>query len=351
MLADYARALAWVESWRTAQGANVEVAWESRRWGSVGEQTVPARVLVSGAAAIAAVARVAGTWALWRDRAAALQAELGGSARDDVATAGVAAAGVAAAMDPDDVLASSIATHLNAIGALDTTDFQRLIGVCRWLRLHPASGRYVRELPIRGIDSKWLERRRSMVEALVGGDGLGLRQPPSLVRLRFLDAELSPAGLGDITAPLAEVSGLDLRPHTVLIVENLQTFLALPPLPGTIAIDGHGDLAPQLADVAWVPLARRLYWGDLDSHGMRILSQTRAAGLDLESCLMDVDTLLAFRDLWVAEPTPFRGTLQHLTAAEQATLELLRNEGNVRLEQERIAWNFALGQLTAFLGP
>jgi hypothetical protein len=160
---------------------------------------------------------------------------------------------------------------------------------------------------------------------------------------------LAPAGLDDLTAPLADVSGLNLRPRVVLIVENLQTFLALPRLEGTVAIDCHGDIAPMLAGIGWIARAHRLYWGDLDSHGLRILSKTRAAGLDVESCLMDTDTLRAFRDLWVPEPVPFRGMPKHLTEAELATLTLLRDEGNVRLERERIAWEFALHRLAAVL--
>jgi len=34
-----------------------------------------------------------------------------------------------------------------------------------------------------------------------------------------------------------------------------------------------------------------------------------------------------------------------LTDAEQATLRLLGSEGNVRLEQERIPWDYALARL------
>lgn len=329
VLSDYAGSLAWVESWRAVDGNHLTVAWQTRHWGRVGAQAVPTRVRVEGAFAIASVAGTSVTWKQWRGRAAEL----------------------VAALDPDSgaTIASAIRTHIRVIGALDTTDFHRLRDVSRWLRMNPMSGRYIRELPIRGIDSKWLERHRSMVEDLVGGAGLGLRQPPALVRIRFLDRALAPIGVSDLTAPLAELHGLDIQPPSVLVVENLQTFLALPNLPGTIAVDGRGNVAPRLAAIDWVRGAHQVYWGDLDSHGLRILSQTRAAGLAVQSCLMDSDTLLAFRDLWVPEPTPFRGNLGHLTAAERATLATLRDEGNVRLEQERIAWDFALHRLAAVL--
>lgn len=61
--------------------------------------------------------------------------------------------------------------------------------------------------------------------------------------------------------------------------------------------------------------------------------------------LMNEETLLAYRDLWVPEPKAAGGTYSALTAGELGTLERIRAEGNVRLEQERIAWEFALTQL------
>jgi hypothetical protein len=60
---------------------------------------------------------------------------------------------------------------------------------------------------------------------------------------------------------------------------------------------------------------------------------------------MDDQTLQAYRDLWVPETKPAPGTHSTLTAGEFLTLEQVRAEGNIRLEQERIGWEFACGQL------
>ena len=66
---------------------------------------------------------------------------------------------------------------------------------------------------------------------------------------------------------------------------------------------------------------------------------------------MDRATLLANRDLWVSEPAPFRGELPLLTVEEAATLEMLRAEGDVRLEQERIEFSSTVAALgTAMAG-
>ncbi|SEN30953.1 hypothetical protein SAMN05216281_10632 [Cryobacterium luteum] len=60
---------------------------------------------------------------------------------------------------------------------------------------------------------------------------------------------------------------------------------------------------------------------------------------------MDETVLLQFRDLWVSEPRAAGGTYPTLTGSEQVALMRIRSEGNVRLEQERIEWNYALGRL------
>jgi len=327
VLADYAGSIAWVQAWREAAGGDIEVTWEDRRWGRVGAQAVPTRACVCGPDAITAVAGARVQWRRWRERSIELVSIL----------------------DDSDALRVSLATYARMIGELDGADFHRLRDVAAWLRANPSSGRFVRQLPIRGIDTKWLERHRAVVQALVGGHGLGLRQPPALTRVRFLDPALAPSGVTDLTAPQAQLDALTIRPERVVIVENLQTFLALPERAGVVAIDGHGNVAQQLAAIGWIRDAEAVYWGDLDSHGLRILSQARGAGLSLASCLMDEETLVAFRDLWVVEPQPFRGALVHLTEPEQAVLAALREHGDVRLEQERIEWNYAIARLDVTL--
>ncbi|WP_439564924.1 Wadjet anti-phage system protein JetD domain-containing protein [Microcella sp.] len=323
VLRDYSAATGWVDSWRANEDSAIELVWETRRWGRVGEQVVPARACVAGVDALTEVAQVGAQWKRWRSRADELSETLA----------------------PQASLKPAIAKHARTIGELDTTDFLRLRDVSRWLQDNPMSDRYIRELPIRGIDSKWLERHRAVVEALVGGDGLSLRRPPALVRIRFLDRSLAPAGLGDVTAPLSDLNNWDLKPSTVLIVENLQTFLALPERQGVIAVDGRGNVAPTLSLVGWIKSRPAIYWGDLDSHGFRILSHARGAGLSLESCLMDSETLYAHRDLWGTEPQPHQGKLAFLTPAEHEAFATLRDQGNVRLEQERIDWAYALERI------
>ena len=62
----------------------------------------------------------------------------------------------------------------------------------------------------------------------------------------------------------------------------------------------------------------------------------------VQTMLMDHATLLANHSSWGYEPSPVRRDLPHLTAAEQAVYDDLRDNrlrSNLRLEQELIAWH------------
>lgn len=325
-LADLEATRAWVERWRAVgRDGDVIVEWAGRSWARIGSQEVPVRAVVRGARAIARVAGETAAWNLLLARAAALRETLGES--EDVRRA--------------------LSSHARTIAALEEADFGRLLDVLVWLRDHPGSGRLVRELPIRGVHTKWIESRRGLVETLhrvgTGASGLGLREPAPLVRLRVLDPALAFGGLTDVSAPVDELAALPIRPVRVFVFENLATVLAMPDVQGGIAIHGGGHRVDLVARLPWAQ--RVAYWGDLDSHGFAILHRLRMHGVDATSALMDVETALAHRDLWGLDPEPNTAVLSSLTGEEKTTLQLLSAEGNVRLEQERIPWGYALDRL------
>ena len=334
-LVDQTAAIAWVRAWQAASGddcAGFSVNWEGRQWPSLGAQSVPERCVLRGADAIAAFAGVPANreWSTLRDRAAAIHA---------------AFATRAASAD----IAGAIRIQWRILQSLAEADFTTLLLVVEWLAENPASGWRIRQLPIRGIDTKWLERHRAVVESLhaavTGRISLGLLDAPTLVRVRFLDPALRPGGLCEVIAPVEELAALDIAPSVVFVFENLETMFAMPELPGAVVVHGGGYAAPRLGRIPWIHSGRVIYWGDLDSDGFAILHALRSSCSEVTSVLMDEKTLLAYRDLWVPEPKAAVGTYSTLTAGEQRALERIRAEGNVRLEQERIAWEFALTQL------
>ena len=248
------------------------------------------------------------------------------------------------ALDP------AVRSVLTELVKLPAADLDRAVDVLRWLESHDTAGLWARQLPVRGVDTKWVESHQRLVNRLRGALGGAedfepLLQPPAYRRARFLDPALRPAGVTDLAVPDRELVALSVAPRRVLVLENLQTLLALPELPGTVAVHGSGYAPGDLARVPWLQSARVQYWGDLDSHGLSILHRFRAAGIEASSVLMDAVTLAAHRDLCGTEPTPARGELPLLTPEEQRVLDLLRDGGDLRLEQERIGWAYALERL------
>jgi hypothetical protein len=268
--------------------------------------------------------------------------------------------------------------------------------VALWFRDNPEPGIYVRQLGLPGVHTKFIERHRQVIEqlqaalspapdsgapdsdsdvssevaepdvgesdaALENGAGRtpaarfarrhGFLHPPELVRFRILDPEI-PAlgGARDITITAEAFSTLQLPVHTVIATENQINFLALPERSGTLALYGAGYGFSSLREAAWLRDCEVLYWGDIDTHGFRILDQLRAVHPHVESVLMDEETLLAHQDAWGSEASPSRAPLTRLRAEESALYEALGNDTYgpaVRLEQELINWDWALDRFLA----
>lgn len=107
---------------------------------------------------------------------------------------------------------------------------------------------------------------------------------------------------------------------------------------GASTMDGRSLQCTQGA----CPHRDRQYWGDLDTHGFRILDQLRAVHPHVVSVLMDQATRLAHREAWGRESAPSRAELARLSRKESALYRALGGDlygPAVRLEQELIGWN------------
>jgi len=322
----------WRDEWdAVGEGAaGVHIDWSRRAWPSVGTQNVPTHVELVGADAIARFAED-DTWTTARDRAEAIVRRLGATA----------------------AVRSAIRTHVARVAEYDADRFTTVLDVASWIVQNPTTGFRPRQVPVRGVDSKWIGAHRTVLTALVsavtGNDGLGLVDSDPLVRIRVLDPKLHPAGPHDLAASPTQLATLELDASTVLVFENLESVLALPQLPGVVAVHGSGFAVRAISDVPWVRRARVIYWGDLDSNGFAILHHLRSHLPTTQTVLMDERTLKDHSDLWVTEPTPARGSYPTLTASEEATLAAIRAAGHVRLEQERIPWEYAMAAITRAL--
>lgn len=244
---------------------------------------------------------------------------------------------------------------LKAVEATD--DWPALIASYRWLDAARGSGRYLRTIDVPGVDTKFVERHRSILSTLLGVSGtasgfvrdLGLASKPELIRMRFAPGFAGlPGDLSDVTMRVDEIAEHPVDVHLVVVVENETTFLSLEPPSEGVLIWGKGFEADRVGRMRWLLDAPVWYWGDLDTHGFVILDRLRASLPQTKSFLMDRESLLAHRDRWVTEPSPSTASLSQLDEDESTLyLDLVRGryEPAVRLEQERLDWGWVIERL------
>jgi hypothetical protein len=352
----------WVTEWQRADSGPLPwtVSWEERHWSGYGRQHIPVRVVVSGAAAVARCAGDQADWALLSGRVDQLVDRFGAQAHARPARA---------------ALAGAVRSALTAVRGMTDADFDRAVRVVEWIVGHPSSGLLLRQLPVEGMDTKWLEHNRRIVTALVsavrdvrglpGGIDLGLRSEPEVRDIVVLDPRLRPRpgggpagcapatgvpGLRHFRADAEELAGLwepapagvaGVRPRALLVCENRQSLVALPDMSGVVALHGGGYAVSELHCLDWAVDLPVLYWGDLDVDGFGILNRLRHHHGRVRSVLMDVETLDRHAVLCVPDPRAERvdpAALDLLTEHEHRALQRLHELGGVRLEQERLAW-------------
>jgi hypothetical protein len=237
--------------------------------------------------------------------------------------------------------------------------WMRIVATVTWIAQLQQPHVYLRQVDVPGVDTKFIEGHRAVLTDLLDRrlpigriDGsvprsdftgrYGFRKKPSYVRMRQLGAIGLPGGYSEIALRVAELADNPLPVSTVYVVENEVTYLAFPAVPDAVVILGEGYAASRLQPLRWLEERTVVYWGDIDTHGFRILDRLRARFPRARSMLMDRATLFAHETQWVAEPSPIRDPLARLTADERALyLDLVEDSFGValRLEQERVGFS------------
>jgi len=260
--------------------------------------------------------------------------------------------------------------HIEVVETLSKNDAELLAHVLPQLRRGFGSGEYLRALPLQGVDTKFVESNTGLIEALLDAVHEG-EISTSGGLYPWLDCKHSPKGLAQgvpvvrvLSAVLRnayqglsmfQLSAELLRQHelpaaNILVVENLQSGLALPDLDDTIAVIGGGRNVSWM-DAPWLSAKRVAYWGDIDSWGLSILSDARALLTTLEPLMMDLATLKVHEERMVQEPEPLNTLPTRLTAQEQQLfLDLVAGRFlSTRLEQERISLDYVICALNTWL--
>lgn len=258
---------------------------------------------------------------------------------------------------------------LRAVYRLRATDVEVLINAVAWLRQHPdASTWTLRQLPVPGMHTKWLDTHGALLRAVAGRDVRDEVRPRlTVTHLTYVDPDHAASGRRRHDAwTTGDVHDIAYRPRVVLVVENRDCRLWFPPVRDTIVVEGGGKAAAALlANVPWIRSADHVvYWGDIDADGYTILNHFRATlaepapdgapAKSVTSILMDATDLHRYSKHGVnhdktgrpIKPSP--EPLPHLTEAEAVAYNTIATAGPTpfrRIEQEAIPLTHAVARL------
>lgn len=327
-----------IDAWRKYPHASC-VRWKTRSYRDLAEQSVPASLVVADVATLARVLGEAEQLALqhWQARISRILAEP-----------------FAQGAELQHALFHVLIDYLEELERYTDLDVELLLSLIPQLQPGMGRGGFLRALPVRYVDTKFLEQNYPLIEQLVNlvyaGEVLA-----SGGLLAWLDCQSNPRGwlwvrplcersrhaLGGM--PLLQLAtdtllSFELPARRVLVVENVQSGLALPALDDTIAVFGGGKNVSWLS-AGWLEQKRVGYWGDIDSEGLCILADARRKLPSIDALLMDEQTLLAYRERMVDEPLSVLAEPSGLNVDELRLFRDLRSGrfGKARLEQERIA--------------
>jgi hypothetical protein len=238
----------------------------------------------------------------------------------------------------------------------------QLIQVLQYFAAHPKPGLFARELPLKGLGTKFIENHKPILLPLLNlvlppeainttfaglsqfEQRFGLHTDSPRLRFRWLDKSMAQrytGGIIDISLAVNELARQTWQVQRVFIVENktnllqADVFLTLPQMQGSMAIFGSGRAAVLLSTIPFLHHAEIFYWGDLDAEGFEILNNLLSFLPHAKPFCMDRQTLDLYKNEWVQGSGAQMRELHNLTQEQTRLYEyLVRN--NLRLEQEQI---------------
>ncbi|RSM74712.1 hypothetical protein DMB66_01095 [Actinoplanes sp. ATCC 53533] len=262
---------------------------------------------------------------------------------------------------------------LRAVHGLPANDVDVLINAVAWLRRHPDAGNWtLRQLPVPGMHTKWLDTHGALLRDVAGRDVRDEVRPRlTVIHLTYVDLCHAASGRRRHDAwTTGDVHDIAYQPRVILVVENRDSRLWFPPVSDTIVVEGGGKAAAALlANVPWIRSADHVvYWGDIDADGYAILDHFRAAlavpapdgapAKHVTSILMEATDLHHYSQHGVnhdkagrpIKPSP--ELLPHLTEAETIAYNTIATAGPTpfrRIEQEAIPLTHAATRLLGIL--
>ncbi len=239
--------------------------------------------------------------------------------------------------------------------------WERILRVIDFMIEYKNPNCYIRELSIKGVDTKFIEKHKKFLDILLSNifqkeplsslsdfafeKRYGFKYPLLQVRFRILDKNHYIHELSDLSLIIKEFEKLNLDIKRVFIIENKITFLSFFDVSDSIVIFGSGYKISILKGIEWLKDKEIIYWGDIDEDGFAILSNLRGYFPQTKSICMDIETIEEFSHLKVEydKKNSIKENISNLTYEEIIVYERLKNDfygKNFRLEQERIPFEY-----------
>lgn len=242
-----------------------------------------------------------------------------------------------------------------------SSSLDKIISILSFFKNHPKPNLYIRELPIEGVDTKFIESNQKNLILLLDQILLKeyinenetnfekryyLKSKAILIRFRILDKTLNqnfPKEIFDLSIPIEEFQKLNFREETVFITENLINFLAFPKLKNSILILGGGYASSNLKYLKNISEKKIYYWGDMDSHGFQILSNLRFFFPQTQSIFMDKICYEMFQHLATNDNQKISSLPENLNSDEEKLFNYINSiEKANQLEQEKIPFEYVI---------
>lgn len=232
----------------------------------------------------------------------------------------------------------------------------RLLAVVRFFQENPTPVLPVRLLPIEGVDTKFIEQYNGVLCQLLDvilpqtaidtshktlSKRYGLPEQAPLIECAWNNPTLVAqyGGFNRLAFPADQLKQIPLAASRILVVENRNSMLQVlhHPFDDGMVIFGGGYGVLLLKDCQWLQQKIMYYWGDLDAHGLAILSRFRDFFPNTQALMMDEATFDAHPHAWVTGK-PYHGSVPENLSNEERQLFERLNSKLLRLEQERVQY-------------
>lgn len=240
----------------------------------------------------------------------------------------------------------------------NATQWEGILEVCRYFLTRSDFDLYPRLFPL-SVHSKFLEENRGLLADIlsivlpdnrknmtavtfeerffikIANSKIAFRIPDKVLRAKlgipFSELEVPTQELSDLIQGYSETIQF-------LIIENKTSYLTFPDIENTVIIFGSGFLVGSLGSYRFLDKGRVIYWGDIDAHGLEILSLVREQAPHTETFLMSEEILNSHWAGSKGKPSIKSEDPIALSPPELKLYRLLKN-GEKRLEQEKLPFS------------